>query len=121
MDMDKTKRINLSHVRTAFEIIKENGKKYEETNIGYRQESFCGTSCCLWGHAALVAGRYTAKEFSKEKESSNFWEEPEGPIFSELSIQCGKWRESKRSIKRELYSLMTKTTTTVEEFEKVLK
>jgi len=49
----------LDHVRKALKIARRGGwKKYRglDVKVGYRQSSWCGTSCCVWGHALLLAG-----------------------------------------------------------------
>lgn len=49
----------IDHVREAIKIAKAGGKKYGgffSEKIKYKQNSWCGTSCCVWGHAMLLAG-----------------------------------------------------------------
>jgi len=48
----------LDHIRAALKIAKKGSHKYKgiEMPVEFDQGSWCGTSCCVWGHAMLLAG-----------------------------------------------------------------
>lgn len=48
----------IGHVRKAVEIARRGGRRYKgiEQKVTYDQNEWCGTSCCIWGHALLLAG-----------------------------------------------------------------
>jgi len=56
----KTKSIipTLTHMRAALKVARDGGKKYKFFSkfIEYFQGTWCGTECCVWGHALLLAG-----------------------------------------------------------------
>ncbi len=60
--MNKKKIITMAHVRKAVSII---ASEKMPKGIGYRQTNFCGTSCCVLGHAGLIAGRYSTQDMVK--------------------------------------------------------
>ena len=110
--MNKSKKITLDHVRKALRIIKKGGKKYGRTIVKYDQENYCGTACCLWGHAALVAKRCTVREITKDAD---------GIVYSDLVRQRWAWRDGKSKLKKELARLMKNGTTKIEQFEKAFR
>lgn len=52
----------INHVRKAIKIAEHGGKKYSgiKGKVGYDQGAWCGTSCCVWGHALILAGNKQA-------------------------------------------------------------
>lgn len=54
----------MGHVRKAIDIAKKGGHKYKgiKGRITYDQNRWCGTSCCVFGHALILAGNKNAAE-----------------------------------------------------------
>lgn len=71
------KKIKLKHVEKAIIDIYEGKVKHGKVE-GYEQESFCGTNCCIWGHANAIAGNRVFKIDSFSfKELTEFGEKGE--------------------------------------------
>jgi len=54
---------NLDHLKEALKIARSGKwRKYKglDVKVGYNQSSWCGSSCCVWGHALLLAGNKEA-------------------------------------------------------------
>ena len=115
--MDLSKEITIEDVRQVLDIIKADGKKYGEINISYNQATFCGTSCCLWGHASIVAGRYTAKDFFDAQEKFEFLSQSE--IHDDLGLRLTDWAHSEDELKEALASQMDRQMATLLDFDKV--
>ena len=47
--------ITEEHLRTACDNAEAGGAKYGDDYYAYNQGQWCGTACCLWGHAHLAA------------------------------------------------------------------
>jgi len=109
--MNLEKEITVDHVRQALEIIKDGGKDYNGQRVNYSQPNFCGTACCLWGHASIVAGRYTAEEIYK----SEYY----GLTHDELSRHLGEWEDSEDELKVELADAMDHPVFTPEHFQAI--
>jgi len=56
----KFKIPTLDNVKEAVKIAHKGGRWYKFwwKKVFYKQKSWCGTSCCVWGHALLLAGNH---------------------------------------------------------------
>ncbi len=117
--MNESKHITLRHIKRALAVIISGEKKYAGVvkAIEYEQGNYCGTACCLMGHAALIAGRYTAKEFVDEQKK--YGREGYGPIFSDIADENRRFCRTKgknRRFRLALHQLMRRGTTKIKDF-----
>lgn len=56
----KVKMPTFIHIKQAVQVARRGGKTYKfgkkRIKVEYDQGSWCGTECCVWGHALLLAG-----------------------------------------------------------------
>lgn len=57
----------INHIKKAIKIAHAGGKWYKfwGLKVRYEQSNWCGTSCCVWGHAMLLAGNEKILNSSK--------------------------------------------------------
>ncbi len=114
--MNKDKKITVAHVRKAVKLIKdEEAEDYVQNNIGYDQAEWCGTSCCVMGHAGLIAGRYTLRDMTFN-----------GGIGTKTARKDAEktaieWEESANELKHDLGRRMCDSRTGPEDFDEVFE
>ncbi len=98
----KTKKITLKHVKQAIKDIYSGKDRHGELN-SYNQETFCGTSCCIFGHANAIAGNKPFKE-----------------RYKALDAYEANQRKQRTQLGKRLYMLMGSGRATINDFVKLL-
>jgi hypothetical protein len=103
----KFKKVTMAHIKKAVKDIAKGKESHGEAK-SFDQSQWCGTSCCVLGHAWAIAGNGFSQDLSIE-DRMDFWD-----AFDET-----KYSISEKNPR--LYALLKDHTTKIEQFKKFLK